>query len=344
MAKRGRKKKKGNTISRFLFFIVFIALILGLCYYLLGIKRIQDMFLPKEENIKIIDVNSNERPIGIVINNASPVWNYQSGLNSAYIVYEMLAEGGITRELAIFKGKNPQKVASVRSARHYFLDYALENDAVFVHWGYSPQAKTDMNTLGINHIDGLTYENRYFFRDRNLNIASEHTGYTTISDIKKAIKDLDFKDTTNTKPVLDYSVNDVMDEEYEDANRVKIPFSNSYTASFVYNKDDKLYSKYQNDTLMKDYTTGETIKTKNIIILFVTYQGIYQDEKGRLNMQNIGTGDGKYISNGKVVDITWEKSYRGDTTVYYLDNKKLSVNDGNTYIEFMPSDEELIIE
>lgn len=342
VAKRKRKKKKSfNLLS----FIVFIALLIGLCYYLFGIKKIQNSLLPKEENIKIVDLNSNERPIAVMINNASPVWNYQSGLNDAYMVYEMLTEGGITRELALYKGKNTEKIASIRSARHYFLDYVLENDAVFVHWGYSPQAKTDINNLGINNINGLSYENRYFFRDRTLNISLEHTGYTSISEIKRAISDLNYRDTTNTKPILNYSVNDVMTEENEDAKSIEIPFSSSYTAKFVYDETNKIYTKYQNDTLMTDYTTKEKLNTKNIIILFVTYQEIYQDDKGRLNMQNIGNGTGKYISNGKMVDITFEKSYRGDSTVYYLENgEKLKVNDGNTYIELMPSEKKLNIE
>ena len=343
MTRRKRKKKK--KISKFLLFIVFIALITGLCYYFLGVDKIKDFFIQKKESIKIIDVNSNERPIGVMINNASPVWNYQSGLNDAYIVYEMLTEGGITREFALYKGKDTKKIASVRSARHYFLDYALENDAVFVHWGYSPQAKTDINSLGINNVNGLTYENKYFFRDRSLNISLEHTGYTSVQSIKEAIKDLNYKSTTNNKSLLNYSSEDVTKDVENYAQSVTIPFSSSYTAKFVYDENEKVYTKYQNDTLMKDYTSNEPLKTKNIIVLFVTYQEIYQDEKGRLNMQNIGSGDGKYISSGKVIDITWEKSYRGDKTVYFLDSgENLKVNDGNTYIELMPDDKELIIE
>ena len=59
----------------------------------------------------------------------------------------------------------------MRSSRHYYLDYALENDAVYVHWGWSPQAQSDISSLGINNINGLTYEGVYFFRDKSVNAA-----------------------------------------------------------------------------------------------------------------------------------------------------------------------------
>ena len=92
----------------------------------------------KIEKIKIVDPDSNSRPIAIMINNNKAVWGYQAGIQDAYIVYEMIVEGGITRMMAIFKDKDTARVGSVRSARHYYLDYALENDDIFVHFGWSP--------------------------------------------------------------------------------------------------------------------------------------------------------------------------------------------------------------
>ena len=65
-----------------------------------------------------------------------------AGLQDAYITYEILAEGGITRLMALFKDKDTAKIGSVRSARPYYLDYALENDAIYVHYGWSDQAKS----------------------------------------------------------------------------------------------------------------------------------------------------------------------------------------------------------
>lgn len=299
---------------------------------------------PNAENINVIDVKSSQRSIAVVINNAEAVWNYQSGLNDAYLVYEMLVEGGITRELALYKNVDVDKIASIRSARHYMLDYVLENDAIYVHWGYSPQAKSEISSLGIDSINGIDYENKYFFRDPNIPVSTEHTGYTTTSSIKRAIKDLNIRETTNKKSLLSYSDKEVMDNS-EEAKKLYIPFSKTYNVSFTYDEENKVYLKTQNKTDIIDYTSKERIKTKNILILDVDYQPIYGDDENRLNMKNIGSSKGIYISNGKQKNITWEKNYRSDKTVYFNeDGSKLLINDGNTYIALKPNNMAIEIE
>ena len=138
------------------------------------------------DKLKIINLDSNSRPYAVMINNISVARPYQSGLQDAYIVYEMIVEGGITRMMAIFKDKDTARVGSVRSARHYYLDYALENDAIFVHFGWSPQAKSDMVTLGVNNINGL-YDS--CFTREKLNIDYEHTAFTNLKKVKKVAFD-----------------------------------------------------------------------------------------------------------------------------------------------------------
>ena len=111
--------------------------------------------LENEEEEKINIYQGNDRPIAFMIDNhksAQP----QAGLNDAYIVYEIIVEGGESRLMALFKGKNLDKIGPIRSSRHYFLDYAMENDAIYVHYGWSPQAQSDISTLGVNNINGIS--------------------------------------------------------------------------------------------------------------------------------------------------------------------------------------------
>ena len=103
----------------------------------------------KVEKIKVVDPDSNLRPIAVMINNNKAVWGYQAGIQDAYITYEMIVEGGITRMMALFKDKNTERIASVRSSRHYYLDYALENDAIYAHIGWSPRAQSDISSLNV---------------------------------------------------------------------------------------------------------------------------------------------------------------------------------------------------
>ena len=113
----------------------------------------------KNEESKIEVYNGIERPIAVMIDNHKGAWP-QVGLNDAYIVYEIIVEGGETRLMPVFKGKDLEKIGPVRSARHYFIDYALENDAIYVHFGSSPQALSDIATYKVNNINGISLWNK----------------------------------------------------------------------------------------------------------------------------------------------------------------------------------------
>lgn len=329
--------KKGNVVIVVIFAVVVIVGMLVLPKYMDKRENIEEK--PK---VKIVDENSDDRPIAVMINNNKAVWNYQSGLMNAYMVYELLVEGGITREMALYKDADVDKIASVRSARHYFLDYAMENDAIYVHWGWSPQAERDIKTYGIDNLNGLNYENKYFFRDNNLPIAYEHRGYTTTTFIKEGAKALGYSLKTDDKVPLDYSAQSVDYSNLDgvlDASNVDIQFSPDYTVHFRYNSETKTYEKYQNDTKMVDYTSKDDITAKNIITYKVNYTRIAGDDHNRLNMDDVGSGDGYFISEGKAVPINWSKESRSSNTRYTLsDGTELKVNDGNTFVEINPSD------
>ena len=155
MGKRRRKRRLKKKVV-LIFFLLLVITGIG-CYALLNkeelvenVKKVVDK-LPDEKvkEITVIDVDSKSRSIAVMINNHPSARPYQSGLQDAYLVYELIVEGGLTRYLAVFKDQTTERIGSVRSARHYFLDYALENDAIYVHYGWSPQAKSDISKLKV---------------------------------------------------------------------------------------------------------------------------------------------------------------------------------------------------
>lgn len=290
------------------------------------------------ETIKIVDVNSKTRPVAVMINNLNAARPYHSGLQDAYLVYEIIVEGGITRMMAIFKDKDTARIGSVRSSRHYYLDYALENDAIYVHYGWSPQAQSDISKLNVKNVNGL-YDNA-FWRDTSLNVAYEHTAFTSMEKIMNVAKNKGYSLTSNKDLLLNYSSKDI-DLKEEDgnvfANSVDIKYSNYLTTSYVYNSKDKLYYRSVNNKSHSDYVTKKQFSTKNIIISYVKNSSITNDTSGRQNLHNVGSGNGYYITNGIAVPITWEKSSRSAQTVYkYKNGKEIVVNDGNTFIQIAP--------
>lgn len=298
---------------------------------------------PTEQTVKTVDVNSNERPYGIMINNHHAAWP-QSGLKNAYMVYEIITEGGITRMLALFQNSaDAEKIGSIRSARPIFLDYAMENDAIFIHWGGSDRAYSDIASLKIEDMDGM--RDSGFWKDGTLNRATEHTAFTSIQNIKNVVTSKGYRTTTDKGLLLKYSAASIDLSKYKDvkdAKNVSIKYSNYQTSSYTYDEANKVYLRSMSNTPHVDLVTNEQYTVKNIIVYavnnYLDSTHYYQD------FANIGSGQGYYITEGKAVPITWEKSSRSSKTIYKFNNgEELKVNDGNTFIQIYPTSGNLTI-
>ena len=296
------------------------------------------------KKLKIVDEDSTSRPFAVMINNISTARPLQSGLQDAYIVYEIIVEGGITRLMALFMDQNTERIGSIRSARHYYLDYALENDAIYVHHGQSPQAQRDFSALGVDRI--VADNGNTGWRDRSLHVASEHTLFTSIEKLKNGIGN---KRTTRNKDLLlNYSVDEIDLSTYENAqvaNNVSIQYSTTTRPSYEYDADKKVYKRSMNGVASTDYVTKEQYTFKNIITYQVSNYTLNDGEnKGRQDINNVGSGSGYYITDGYAIPIKWEKSSRSAQTKYTLENgEELKVNDGNTFIQIQPTGQALNI-
>lgn len=294
---------------------------------------------PDEPTVQIVDLNSTSRPYAVMINNIGAARPYHTGLQDAYLVYEIVVEGGITRYLALFKDKTNEVVGNVRSARHYYIDYVLENDAYYVHWGWSPQAESDIASLDIDNLNGLTYGSPYFFRQNISGVSTEHRAFTNLTELANLVNRLGYRKETNKDLLLNYSATSVeLPESATEATNIDLKYSSSSTTNYVYDSEAKVYKQFVNDKEHTDYETKEQYMVKNIIAYQVGNTSIAGDNKGRQDLDNIGSGKGYFISEGKAVPITWEKTSRSSQTIYrYEDGTEITVNDGNTWIHIVPT-------
>ncbi|MCG0274750.1 MAG: DUF3048 domain-containing protein [Thermosediminibacteraceae bacterium] len=273
------------------------------------------------------------RPIAVMIENEKSA-RPQSGLNRADIVYEVLAEGGITRFLALYLGEDADEIGPVRSARPYFLDFAMEYDPIYVHYGGSPQAYLDLKkNSNIDNIDGI-YDNVTFWRDKTRR--APHNAYTSTDNILKTAQKRGY-----LKPVKLDQWNFV--EEITSAGGLKefqLDYSRNYKVKYIYDEGEKAYIRYINDKPHVDRKTGEPIAVKNIIVQFMDTRVI--DSEGRLAIKTTGSGTGYYISDGDCTFINWEKSSRFSKTKYTTeDGRELKLNPGNTWIQVLPHQAEI---
>ena len=281
--------------------------------------------------------------------NAQP----QASINKAYLVYEIIVEGNETRLMALFKGVEADSVGPIRSARHYFIDYAMENDAIYAHLGMSPQAERDLAKYDIDSINGQVYDtgkartetSRYW---RATHKKAPHNAYTNIPSILSISKDKGYKTTSTKDSVLNYVAEEILLES-EDAivaNTITIPYASSHKVKYVYDEQAGRYTRWSKGKKMSDETTKEDITTKNIIITFAENYTLDDGEnKGRQDVITVGELDGYYITNGKAIKIKCVKeSRKGQTTYQDLNGNEIQVNDGNTFINICPIDANVVIE
>ena len=278
-----------------------------------------------------------------MIDNHSDAWP-QAGLNQAYMVYEIIVEGGETRLMALFKGVDLDKIGPVRSARHYFIDYAMENDAIYVHFGQSPQAQSDIKKFSINDINGIAEDGTTFWRVKDK--YAPHNAVTSTEKLLESAKSKNYRTTSTEESVLNYVTDEVNLEDGQVADTVTIPHSDLQTVTYEYDKENKVYVRYARGEEQTDWDTDEPVTTKNIIITFCNNYTLSDSEnKGRQGLKNIGTFDGYYITNGRAIKIQCIKNARDEKTIYQdMNGNEIQVNDGNTFVNICPTNADVEIE
>lgn len=287
------------------------------------------------------------RPYAVMLNNikvASP----QSGIGDADIVYEALTEAGITRFLAIFSkiaegSLTAERLGSIRSARHYFVSFADEYDAIFVHFGETSYATRKMKKLGIDHITGMYGVGvSSFYRDKS--IKAPHNAFASLSGILSAVKKANFR----TEYEEDYEAHFRFFEEdtvfmgadIKEAKKLTLGFSAYTSPYFTYDEQTKLYTRYQFDKVHTDYNTGEPLTFKNLIIQFVDEWNIDKNGYQTMDIED-AKGTGYYITNGVCMPISWVKKEKTRFMRYYgADKEELTINPGKTYIAVFPQSRE----
>lgn len=292
--------------------------------------------VPTEEPKKIENFytgykDMKTRPVAVMIDNDNGDARPHAGIQDAYLVYEVTVEGAATRMMALFADTDTKKIGPVRSSRHYFLDYALEHDAIYTHFGWSPKAQSDIPALGVNNINGLFDD--AFWREEKYK-GDYHSAFTSMEKINAKIESKKYR-TENKKAPLNFAA-----EDYklggEVANSVTIPYAGFYKVEYKYNKENSSYGRYINGSQHPIQNNGK-IEAKNIIIMQMPHASL-GDGSARINISNIGSGKGYFITDGEYIPITWSKPSRGDKTTFKgEDGNEVQLNHGQTWIQIVSS-------
>lgn len=275
------------------------------------------------------------RPTAVMVDNDnSDAWPH-AGLTDAYLVYEVPVEGSATRLMALFGARNTEKIGPIRSSRHYFLDYVLEHDAIYTHYGYSPRAQKDIPALGINNINGVEGSGYGAFWREEKYKGDYHSAFTSMEKIQASAASKSYRTERQKSPLL-FSEQDTPLSDGTACTTVKVPYAGFYSSSFEYDAASGTYKKFMNGA-PHAIQGGAELAVKNIIIMQMkTYP--LGDGSARINVDTVGSGKGQFITMGQSVPITWEKAGRSEKTVWKnAAGEEIKLNPGQTWVLLLPS-------
>lgn len=328
--------KKASTIT---FFVLIVC-----AFLLVSCKKDKPVAeqpeLPEPEEVKydfpLTGVKTNDkeavetRPVAVVVNN-DPKARPQTGLNDADIVYEVLAEGGITRYLAIFQSEKPENVGPVRSARPYFIDLAKGYDAFFIAHGYSPEAKTMLQSGTVDNLNGMAYDGTLFKRASHRK--APHNSYITYDNIVKGAEKNSYSLVKSVTPLTFLTEDEIDELGGEEAHEVTVQYNNRYSVTYNYNASTNEYTRSIGQEQTVDYETDEPLTLANVLIIETAHR--FLDDAGRRAIELSSGGNAILLQNGIARHIQWAnengrivpKSTEGD----------VGLVPGRTWIHIVPT-------
>ncbi len=303
------------------------------------------------------------RPLGIMVQNNIEARS-QSGLSAADVVHEAVAEGGITRFLAMYHCEQPTIVGSVRSARIYFIRLlqGYGESPLYAHVGGAntpgpADALGEIKKLGwygYNDMDqfAVPFPNYWRDYDRLPGRATEHTVYTNTQklwDYAAKNRDLSHEDEDGVAWNADWEPWTFQDDASESKRGAvaKVSFgfwSNSlgsdYTVDWEYNKATNSYLRINGGEPHEDLNTKKQIAAKNVVIAFAT-ESVADDgyEHGEHMLYDVvGEGEGIVFHNGEAIEATWVKEEATDMMRFYdEDDEEIPFVRGKIWIEILPT-------
>ena len=271
---------------------------------------------------KIVQEEVDQRVVAVMINNHTKA-RPQSGISQADMVYELLAEGDITRLLAIFQSTLPDQMGPVRSARDYYMKIAEGYNGFYICHGQSPSARELMNTGVVDALNGINYDGVYFHRDQTR--VAPHNSYITKSDIQNATEKLNIQ-------MVDRVQSNVYSEEgittnaaVTDGQKVKLKYSgnDNYNVMYQYDETKNGYVRSQGGVNTTDRENGETVVVQNVFIVKAEHRII--DNYGRRSIDLQSGGQGYLLQKGKMLEVTWTNE----------DGRLVPMKDGNV-VPYIP--------
>ncbi|HEY5629317.1 MAG TPA: DUF3048 domain-containing protein [Candidatus Limnocylindrales bacterium] len=263
----------------------------------------------------------------------------QSGLSAASQVWQAPAEGGIPRYVALFSEGTPPAVGPIRSSRLYFIAWAAEWNAVYMHVGGSPQALALLRTSqgagkAVWNADEIRLGDTYMWRVKTR--LAPHNVYSSFKAMQLLVKAVHAPATVNYTAHWQFA---------PDAPLAQRPTSGSIRVPYLANVITYAYQPSTNTYLRSVTKEGAQfdvgpqpkvrIAPKNVVVIFMSFAPLNDgSKKHRLEAQYTGTGKAWVFTNGMLVKGTWKKaSITAPTLLFGPDGKPVTLTVGQTFVQ-----------
>jgi len=289
---------------------------------------------------EVSDKATTEREVTAIMIENSPDARPQSGLKESGIVFEAIAEGGITRFLVLYQEQQPELIGPVRSVRPYYIDWAAPFDASIAHVGGSYNALQEVRNGQYKDIDQFFNAGAYW---RASDRYAPHNVYTSFKRLNELNAQKEYTKSTFTgfprTPIeTSKKKKTEKDTNLTPATAVQVPISSSlYNSSYTYDKNTKTYLRDEAGEPHTDREAGQ-IAPRVVIVLKVPTSLGFEDGY-REQMQTIGSGEGYLFQNGTVQPMTWKKADK-KSQIRFVDahDKDILLERGQTWITAIGTD------
>jgi hypothetical protein len=287
-----------------------------------------------------------QRPWVVMIDNHPDAYP-QSGLDDAAVVFEALAEYGVTRFMAVYApGITPEtdKIGPVRSTRIYFAQWAMGFHGVYAHAGGSPTGLELVERTGeLINLDALRADGlAYFVRDSDR--FAPHNLFTSSANLEQATADFNATDFDDDQVGFIFKTDAAKSQRPENGAFSYYFIYKEDSAGWTYDRETNGYLRLRRNKPARDADSGDQLWTKNVVVMEVKEQKIAGDNAGRIEQEVIGTGKARLFVDGLEREVTWRKERAELPLRFYLANgNEIEFNAGPVWIAAIPSMEHLTV-
>ncbi|MDZ4655562.1 MAG: DUF3048 domain-containing protein [Coriobacteriia bacterium] len=271
----------------------------------------------------------SERVVSVKVEN-SPTARPQTNLQLADVVYESVAEGGVTRFNAIFHSQSPDAIGPVRSARLSDIYIVPQYSALFVFSGASGSVNSSIRATSIENLSEDVGVSRPFFRSSER--PRPHNLYVTFAKIREEAAERGMSTTQDVKGLA-------FDQRAIDASvtvaEISIPFSSANKVVWTYDTATKTYLRVNNGAAHKDKGTGKQLSVRNVVVLWARHNAASKDVAGSTTYDIVLSGSGltSVFHDGQRYDGTWEAGTDAPPVFKASDGTQIKLAPGNTWFQ-----------